>query len=103
MLKIRIVADYNDADYIEETNTITEEKLEEFKPLIKAIKLKNNRFPTGEIAGKNDNIKILYPDIDENILEDFSCYVPYGEYGIHSIEHIYISENVPETDILKET
>lgn len=99
MVKLIVVkGDTNDADYVTKVSVIDEEKLDRFLPLIKAI----NEFPRNPRYGgrhnwpssdyANETVSEVYSDFDEELLEDFSYYVPRGEYGIHSIEGISILE-----------
>ncbi|KKL70172.1 hypothetical protein LCGC14_2107600 [marine sediment metagenome] len=111
--EITIVGDTNDADYITQVESISEEDLEIIKPLIKAIKnfkpykigykcswdsnktgywTHDHNYPYGECLRDDLGEKTpreLY-DFDEKVFELFEEYAPYGEYGIHTIESITI-------------
>lgn len=110
MKYIRIIADTNDADYIEAFNVIEEEVLNKILPLINGIK----EFKPYEVIDKNSQKRIHrhnYPTYDvrtdmgekypfqiyenicsEKIISLFEQYIPYGEYGIHTITSIEIFE-----------
>lgn len=90
-----ITADTNDADYITSTNTVTMAEIEAIMPVIEAIKQFNanvkewndrHNWPTSEYADSSP--EELYPDLDEDLLNKFGDYVPYGENGVHTIESI---------------
>ena len=105
MKHLRITADANDADYLEELTPITEEELEAFKPLIEAIKnfkpyknlgrLHRHNFPRGEYCPRTDlgekTVEEIYPE-HVDVLERFEEFVPYGEYGTHTIVSIEVLE-----------
>jgi hypothetical protein len=92
--EIVIKADTNDADYITETSDITEKQLERIKPIIKEIKTGGKReryghnFPNGEYQGAH--VRELYEHVNQKDLDFFIDLCPYGEYGIHTIESIYL-------------
>lgn len=99
-----IKADTNDADYITSKNEVTDEQLELLQPVFKVLqdrrklfeKTKNwdlrHNWETNEI----DNGKTpqdLYVDeglLTEEQVELFVEFLPYDEYGIHTIEDIEI-------------
>lgn len=103
---ILIEADTNDADYISTFNPITDEEIELIKPIINAIKgfmpyvgisirgsewTHSNNFPTGECYRQDlgeKSAEELYGHLDNFDL--FDNFVPYCEYGIHTIESIKI-------------
>ncbi len=100
---IIITADTNDGDYITEKTKITDEQIEKYKPVIEAIKKSKasgygHTWETGEMA--NSTLSEQYPDVDENLLENFNQHLPYGEYGVHSIESIEILEVANEYSLL---
>lgn len=102
---ILIKADTNDADFITKSSVITDEEIEKIRPLVKAISefkpytksygginyIHHNNYPSGECCreylGEKPYDK-LYGHIDG--LDLFDCFVPYDEYGIHTIESVEI-------------
>lgn len=111
--EITITADTNDADYITAVNPISEKELELIKPLISAIKkfkpykVKYNRswgkheeatsthhhnYPIGDCLRGDMGEKSpeeLYK-FDSEVFELFEEYLPYSEYGIHTIASVTI-------------
>ena len=83
-----IEADTNDADYITSTTEVTMDQIEKFKPIIEAIK--NNKgshnWPAHE--GVRKTVEDEYPELDEELLDEFQDLVPNGEYGVHTISSI---------------
>ena len=117
---IRIVADTNDADYIETFQSITQKELADIMPMIKAIKA-FKPYETKTADGEMDwTHRHNYPDFDRcrNDLGDLSIYDyyvksgrvtedqfeafedirPHGEQGVHTIVSVEIIEvaNVKE-------
>lgn len=103
-----ITADTNDADYVTSKHWIEPEKFNKFTPLIQAIKdfkpyagrtyswgayTCDHNWAIGECLRRDlgeKSPKEIYHDIDESIIEEFEELLPYGEYGIHTIESINI-------------
>lgn len=42
----------------------------------------------------------LYPDIHRDVFEEFNDYLPYGEYGFHTIQSIYTTPVSERTRLL---
>ena len=116
---IKIVADTNDADYVTQISSISDNKLQEFKSLIGAIKnfkpyttnrasglawMHSHNFPNSEYAPRTDlgelSVSELYSEFKEELIEEFKNYVPTGEYGIHSIVSIDVAPSVKWTKLL---
>ena len=107
---IIIKADTNDADYVTSKKLITDEEIEQIKPVVKAIKkfkpYKTNgcswehhhNFPAGDCL--RDDLGELSPyelyvesgKVTKEQFELFEEYLPYGEYGLHTIESVEILE-----------
>ena len=99
MYELIISADTNDADYITKTSEVTWDDLVELQPIINAIKERKevmakiaNMWPrhtwcTSEY-GHDDPPDVMYPDLTEEQIERFNRYVPYGDYGVHTIEYV---------------
>jgi len=103
--EIIITGDTNDGDYVSETSTITEEKLNLILPIIGLIKKytidnpHKNNFPASEYNREGDpTVYDIYGHLEAYPLFCDMC--PYGEYGIHSIDSITISEPVTRTELL---
>lgn len=90
---ILVKADPNDADYISKLNDITGEELEDIVlPVIEKIKLQGQRhnWCTSEYTSEGYPRKMYnLTDVQDEIMCEI---VPYGEYGIHTIESILIFE-----------
>lgn len=114
---IVIKADTNDADYITSKHLITDQQLQKITPVIDAInnfkpyKLpsKNkewenkfdHNFPIGECCRTDmgeKTIQELYGHLDG--LEVFENFIPYYEYGIHTIKSIELLEVENEIKLL---
>jgi len=93
---INITADINDGDYVSEIGTITEEQLEIIKPVVDAINKNKGRYETGDMSDKYDSKK-LYGNLEG--FKTFRKYVPFGNYGVHTIESVVIY-NVESTEKL---
>ena len=98
MYEIQIETDYNDGDYLIKICEISEDKLNKFRPLIAAIKRQCGNFGTG--YGFKYNLKELYPNFNEDLMEDFLYYCPSDQdVGFHTIESIIVFPS-PEKEIL---
>lgn len=112
-LLLNVKADTNDADYIENTKEITQKTLEFLDPLFKAIAVVSERkkhdwnntynWPTSEYRDENtvEGVYEEFKDVTPTMLKVFDQYVPYGEYGVHTIEHIHVLEVVRDEFLLK--
>ena len=111
--EIIIRADTNDADYVTSINTISEEDLNTIKPLIEAIKnfkpykrsewTHSHNFPYSEYTREDLGEKPareLYNEFSSEVFGMFEDIVPYGEYGIHTIESITITPFQEKTKLL---
>ena len=85
-----VKADTNDADYVRSIEPISDEDLEEIKPVIEAIKncKENYNWPAHESSHRCP--EEVYPNISADLIDKFNWYVPGGENGVHSIETIAI-------------
>ena len=104
---ILIRADANDADYITEKSPITDEQIELIKPVIEQLKIRRDKlnedlhknwnkwrhnWSTSEF-GRHDNPTKMYVESDlltKEQVDLFGEFVPYGEYGVHTIDSIEI-------------
>lgn len=97
-LYINIIVDSNDADYLELTSEINSEDLEIIKPLLASILKKEKCFPYGENYPRldmgEDSLEDMYSEFDENTLDTFKEYCPYGEHGFHKICSVEIFNKV---------
>jgi hypothetical protein len=103
-LYIQVRADTNDADYVSSFEIIDEDDLEFIKHVGAAIKTVGQRhnWPTSKYA--SETFSELYVDKDlltEEEIEDFNeLYVPYGEYGVHTIASIQILDISSISEVL---
>lgn len=123
MKYIRVVADSNDADYVETFLPISDENLEMILPVIEAIKnfkeyegqwgewdgeahfmTHRNNYPSGECLREDMGekpVEEIYSHVDPEALAIFDEeYRPYHEYGIHTIESVDIIEVSSITELL---
>lgn len=96
---IVIEADTNDGDYITNQCSITEEELATIMPVIAEItKLKakgGNTWDTREWESEEVRPEAVYAEVlTQKQISIFNDYVPYGEFGVHSIERITIIEEI---------
>ena len=116
-LQIVITVDTNDGDYATKISSISKEKLKQIKPLIVAIaafkpyKAKgptsreykhHHNYPYGECC--REDLGERTPEqlyiFSEEIFELFLEYLPYNEYGFHTIERIEVFEKVNQQRLL---
>lgn len=85
-----IQADTNDADYVTSSHSVSEEEIEAMKPIIEMVKncKKHYNWVTGEYSQLEDHPLKIYPELTEDAYEWFRDFLPFGEYGIHTIESI---------------
>jgi hypothetical protein len=104
MLELTIVADTNDADYVREVSVVTQEQVDRFMPLIKAIinKPRSHNWENGEYA-HGPPPREVYKEFDQGLIDEFEEFLPYGEYGIHTINQILLRKIVvlKQNDFLK--
>jgi len=117
--RVTIVADTNDADYVTAISDIDDDFESYFGELIEAIKnfepykgkskystlehTHRHNWPTGELVREDLGEKYpeqIYSQFPEDMIEAFSEYLPHGEYGIHTIESITISQVQHEKKLL---
>lgn len=112
---IIIKADTNDGDYITSNNPITDEQVELIKHVVEAIKnfkpyqvncqgmtlTHRHNFPYGDCLRKDlgeESVQELYGHLDG--FKTFIFFIPYAEYGIHSIKSVDILEIANETKLM---
>lgn len=115
MYEIMVKVDMRDADYSVAINDITEEELDRFRPLIKAISefkpyeddsgsIHYSNCPYGECCRDwqgDKTIEEIYPDFDEDLIQEFIeeyCYWT-SECGFRSIYQIEVYPK-PEKEVL---
>lgn len=90
-LYLEVKADTNDADYVHERSEISEELLEQFKPLITAIKNGGDKYHhqnwcTSEYS-RGESPDEMYSAFGD-LVDTFGEFVPHGEHGVHTIAKI---------------
>ncbi|CAB4196701.1 hypothetical protein UFOVP1290_221 [uncultured Caudovirales phage] len=103
MKYIKIVADTNDADYIQTFREISEKELAYVMPLIEAIK--NNKYSSKSPynfpmmshdyeGSDSENVYTMYKDksISKKMIEKFIELCPASEQGIHTIYSVEVYE-----------
>jgi hypothetical protein len=92
-----VTADTNDADYVTQQQYIRDEKeLVELKRILGIIKAKtksmgkwSHNWPTSDYV--DQTVQDLYKGVlTEEEIEWFSGYVPYGEFGVHTITSVVV-------------
>ena len=116
-MKILVITDCNDANYIEHLyRDITEETLEKFMPLIKAIAdakpypyklgIASHNFPVGDFARTDlyeKTVYEMYNQFSKEYIDEFiDTFLTYnkGKYGFHTI--VEISNVVTDEVYLKQ-
>lgn len=84
-----IKADCNDADYISEISDVNSDDIKFIKYVWGIISKRNGRWENGEY-GDIPPRKMYKNELTEKEIERFSSFLPYGEYGIHTVESIKI-------------
>lgn len=112
-----ITVDENDADYNTKMSVIPEEDLNRILPLIEAIKnfkpytsksdsgsewTHRHNYPFGDCCREDLGEKPPYEfyPFDEEVFEIFEEYVPYSEYGFHTIVSIEVGDVPKRTKLL---
>ena len=99
-----IKADTNDADYITSKNEVSDEQLELLQPVFKVLQEKRIEFLKSKNWGDRHNWECgeidngrtpekLYIEtglLTQEQVDMFEEYLPYDEYGLHTIEDIEI-------------
>lgn len=122
MYEITITVDTNDADYATAVCDITKKQLDKIKPLIAAIKkfkpykteskkyrhlgtatyTHNHNYPHGECCREDLGEKSPreYYDFPEEIFELFEEFLPWNEYGFHTIISVGYCPSQEKTRLL---
>lgn len=95
---IIIKADTNDGDYITNQSLITDESIEQLRPIIEIIKSKKGKYETCEMGNPRDTYSV--EELSDEQLDLFDNFIPYGEYGIHTIEKVQILTVLEEENLL---
>lgn len=95
-VQVYIKADTNDGDYITSEKRLYEKAdIDTIRKVAAAIKNCEafHNWGMGEYCRDNESPYVVYKDVlTDDEIDLFNEYVPYGEYGIHSIEQIQIRE-----------
>lgn len=84
-----IKADTNDADYITSEDKISDDDLEVVRKVCNVIKEHGPKYDYNWTTGNiGDPYKQWGHILTELEIEIFNHYIPYGEYGIHTIEEV---------------
>lgn len=104
---ITISADYNDGDYISENIPITDEQIELIKPVIAQLKMRRDKLNEDRDLNWNEwrhnwetcerprlgdpsKMYVVTGLLTQKQVDLFNKFVPYGEYGVHTIDSIEI-------------
>jgi hypothetical protein len=107
MKVLLIKADTNDADYVISENIIKDDELEKILHIIDVVKTKTasmtgwsrHNWPWGEYSD-NTPSELYEGLLTEDEIEMFQEYLPYGEFGIHTIISIKLLHVEREEDLL---
>lgn len=121
MVKYELIikVDTNDGDYATEVATISDADLDKIKPLIVAIgkfqpyKTKTesgsewthtHNYPFGEVVredlGEKEPREYYHGVVSEDVIDLFEEFLPYSEYGFHTIVSIEATPLVKKTKLL---
>ena len=103
---IYIKADTNDGDYISKKSEITDEQIELIKPVIEQLKFRKDKLNEDKMHNWNEwrhnwetseysdsTTTDMYVDnglLTQEQVELFNRFVPFGEYGVHTVESVEI-------------
>jgi hypothetical protein len=87
-----VKADSNDADYLTATSFIEMEDLPLIRRWADNVKGKRHQWDTRwEYREEGDDPETVYAGLfTEEEFERIARWVPHGDYGVHSIEHIWL-------------
>ena len=94
-IQLYVNADTNDGDYISNTTEITKASLKTVTKVAKAIKecKMDYNWATYDRAEKELSPEVVYKGVlTKKEIDCFREYVPYHEYGVHTIESIEITK-----------
>jgi hypothetical protein len=97
-----VKADTNDGDYVTETTEIKEKDLPFIQEVIDVINEcdDGHNWPTSEYSDKS--VEDLYEDkLTPKQIDKFSQYVPFGEYGVHTIKSIRLMKVESDEELIK--
>ncbi len=94
-----VTGDYNDGDYVTEKNEITDDEINQLKTIIQVLNENDNHWSTSD---QRDNRQMSYykDKLTEDDVNLISKFIPYAEYGIHTIESIEILTVTEELKLL---
>lgn len=96
---LEVAGDANDGDYVRKLTELQEVQLPLLHKLVAALKAESGNWPSSEYAdGWVEDIYAKYFTEDE--LDKVQDWIPYGEYGIHTVENITVYEFVGKTELL---
>ena len=88
MYEICAMVDTNDADYEYGVNPATQEDIDRLIPIIEVIKLKGNSHNWENDHSAEDIQRELYPNLSVDDIEFLMEFLPWPEYGFHTIKSI---------------
>lgn len=112
-----VCVDTNDADYVERLKPITDEDLATLIPLIESIKQfkpystkkdglnweHTHNFPCGEILREDlgeRGVEALYKEHSDALQLFQENYLPYGEYGCHTLKSIRVLTVIEDEQLM---
>jgi len=96
---LEVVGDANDGDYVRELTELQEVQLPLLHKLVAALKANYNYWPSNEYV--DDDVEDIYENyFTEEELDEVLDWIPYGEYGIHTVNDITLYEFVGKKELL---
>jgi hypothetical protein len=100
-----VEGDTNDGDYIQESTEFTEQEWLDKQPLFGRVfdyLRESTEWCTGENCDEDEHP--VYSDVESKLTQEevdqFSEYVPHGEYGIHSISSVKIYHFTTKEEVI---
>ncbi len=96
-----ICADTNDGDYIYSVDNIPDDDFKRFKKIANIVKShgNDNNWENSEY-GDIPPSEMYKGTLTEDDIEFFEEFLPYGEFGIHTIESIRVLQVIQEEKII---
>lgn len=96
---LEVVGDANDGDYVRQLTEVQEGQIALLHKFAHVVKIENGNWPSSEYA--DGWVEDIYgPHFTENELDEIWGWVPYGEYGIHTLIDITVYEFIGKTELL---
>jgi hypothetical protein len=103
--EVVLKADTNDGDYVTSTSTVDVTAILKLESIIRNLKAAGEAYSItwgrGDMMGKDNDPRELYKDVlTSEEIEWLDEMLPFGEYGIHTIESIVYYEAPAKVKLL---